>query len=159
MIVRMGLLRGSKKFVSQTPLWECVFQWQTRKENLILLENCVFLKKALWNTNANYLGHEVQKSHCFIPHYPHLLCTCWKLVKFLLKRVKKARAFWQTQTPLINVKMHAFIERIILLYAPFHVGLGRVIQESFNLKPGFLILRRAVSITWRETEGAALSSQ
>lgn len=54
---------------------------------------------------------------------------------------KKARALGQTQTALINVKMHAFIEGIILLCPPFHVGSGRVIQGSFNLKPGFLVLR------------------
>lgn len=112
------------------------------------------------HTVANYLMHEVlQKAHCFLLHDPRPLCTCWKLVKFLLNCVKGARAFWQQHTPLINVKMHAFIGRIIPLYPPFHVGLGRVIQESFNLQPGSLVLKRAMGIAWRETEGAALSLQ
>lgn len=156
MIGKIRLFRGFHKHLSA-----CVsFNDKCAKK----ISSCwrVVLKNTQTHTHTllqitRYMRYS--KKHRFLLHDPHPLCACWKLLKFLLNRVKEARAFWQQQTPLINVKMHAFIARIILLYPPFHVGFGRVIQESFNLQPGSLVLRPAMAIAWRETEGAALSSQ
>lgn len=163
MIAKIRLFRGNRN-LSHKHLSACVSFNDKCANKISSCQRVVFKKNTTTqktHTVANCLIREVlQKAPCFLLHDPHLLCARWKLVKFLLNRVKEARASWQQQqTPLINVKMPAFIERIILLYPPFHVGFGRVIQESFNLRPGSLVLRRAVGIAWRETEGAALSLQ
>lgn len=63
-----------------------------------------------------------------------------KAGKFLQNGLKKAQVLPQTETPLINVKVHA-LYRANNSILSFHVGSVQVMHESFNLKPGFLVLR------------------